>query len=61
MAEDLKAEYKRIQEKKRPKNEDTIEVDEFEWVQVTTSIALPFFRFTLFFSISFISLVNFFK
>ena len=37
MAEDLKAEYKKIQESKRPKNEDTIEVDEFEWVQVTTS------------------------
>jgi len=40
MAEDLKAEYKKIQESKRPKNEDTIEVDEFEWVQLNKELLL---------------------
>ena len=33
MADELKAEYKRLQAKKRPKD-DQLEVDEFEWIQV---------------------------
>lgn len=36
MADELKAEYKRLQEKKRPKKDDALEVDEFEWIQVET-------------------------
>ena len=34
MAEEIKAEYKRLQDKKRAKNKENIEVDEFEWIQV---------------------------
>ena len=34
MADEIKAEYKRLQEKKRPKKDDALEVDEFEWIQV---------------------------
>ena len=34
MADEIKAEYKRLQEKKKPKKDDAIEVDEFEWIQV---------------------------
>ena len=34
MADEIKAEYKRLQEKKRPKKDDAHEVDEFEWIQV---------------------------
>ena len=34
MADELKAEYKRLQEKKRIKKDDALEVDEFEWIQV---------------------------
>ena len=41
MADEIKAEYKRLQEKKRPKKDDTLEVDEFEWIQV--EINCPYF------------------
>ena len=34
MAEEIKAEYKRLQDKKHAKNKENIEVDEFEWIQV---------------------------
>ena len=34
MADEIKAEYKRLQDKKRAKNKENIEVDEFEWIQV---------------------------
>ena len=36
MADEIKAEYKRLQAKKRPKD-DQLEVDEFEWIQVEIS------------------------
>ena len=41
MADEIKAEYKRLQEKKRPKKDDALEVDEFEWIQV--EINCPYF------------------
>ena len=34
MAEEIKAEFQRAMEKKRPKTAE-IEVDEFEWIQVS--------------------------
>ena len=41
MAEEIKAEYKRLQDKKRAKNKENIEVDEFEWIQVLL-VPMPF-------------------
>ena len=41
MADEIKAEYKRLQEKKRPKTDDAIEVDEFEWIQVEINFFSP--------------------
>ena len=45
MADEIKAEYKRLQEKKRPKNNDTLEVDEFEWIQVISHFLPNFLCF----------------
>ena len=44
MAEEIKAEYKRLQDKKRAKNKENIEVDEFEWIQVLL-VPMPFSSF----------------
>ena len=38
MADEIKAEYKRLQEKKRKKTDAAIEVDEFEWIQVEINL-----------------------
>jgi len=40
MAEEIKAEYKRLQDKKRAKNKENIEVDEFEWIQLNKELAV---------------------
>ena len=40
MAEEIKAEYKRLQDKKRAKNKENIEVDEFEWIQLNNELAV---------------------
>ena len=39
MAEEIKAEFQRAMEKKRPKTAE-IEVDEFEWIQVGNVLLL---------------------